>query len=457
MIGQPVELAREPPPGRRRDGRLRARARRRDGGRRARCLRARTTSRRRGASSIPCSRRKRRLHVRTGNVGTGRSRSSIGAFGRLAEPGHRSAVANNAARRRDRRDGISARNDAFRHFQARDVSARADATWVREFTRTRSGTFGPRGPTARTAPHRPLKTMAYVLRLNARRRHAFSRRGVPLIESRDANAVCGSGQECRRQIFMKPGMHMNQKRHRGFTLLELMVGLTLVGMMLVAGLPSFTTFLRNSEVRSTAESISNGLRVSRAEATRLNRTVSFTIAGGGDPTGRSTSFDPDDGNARAAPAADRINRAEAGLNARAVVAPANAVAVTFNGLGRLISPSPIATPNLQQIDMTSTVAGEARRCAFTPTICAASDLRSRSGDARMCRRTRGPAEMGAQSVQTRFPCDRARQRGSSLLEALISILIFAFGDLGLIGSLADRCGRPTMPVTAPKPSTWPTR
>ena len=42
---------------------------------------------------------------------------------------------------------------------------------------------------------------------------------------------------------MKTAMRTNQKRPRGFTLLEMMVGLTIVGMMLVAGMPSFTTFL----------------------------------------------------------------------------------------------------------------------------------------------------------------------------------------------------------------------
>ena len=40
--------------------------------------------------------------------------------------------------------------------------------------------------------------------------------------------------------------------------------------------------------------------------------------------------------------------------------PATALQVTFNGLGRIISPSPIATPNLQQIDVSSVVNGEAR-------------------------------------------------------------------------------------------------
>jgi len=40
--------------------------------------------------------------------------------------------------------------------------------------------------------------------------------------------------------------------------------------------------------------------------------------------------------------------------------PATAVSVTFNGLGRIISPSPIVTPNLQQVDVSSIVNGEAR-------------------------------------------------------------------------------------------------
>ena len=40
--------------------------------------------------------------------------------------------------------------------------------------------------------------------------------------------------------------------------------------------------------------------------------------------------------------------------------PATALSITFNGLGRIISPSPIATPNLQQINVTTAVVGEAK-------------------------------------------------------------------------------------------------
>jgi type IV fimbrial biogenesis protein FimT len=146
---------------------------------------------------------------------------------------------------------------------------------------------------------------------------------------------------------------------RGFTMLELMVAVTLAGMLLLAGLPSFTTFLRNAEVRSTAESISNGLRLARSEATRLNRPVSFTLAGGGNTSWTINIFNPVTG-ALLQPPIDRYSKFEVGRSTMAATAPANAVAVTFNGLGRIVSPSPIATPNLQQIDVASIVDGEAR-------------------------------------------------------------------------------------------------
>jgi type IV fimbrial biogenesis protein FimT len=146
---------------------------------------------------------------------------------------------------------------------------------------------------------------------------------------------------------------------RGFTLLELVVAVTIAGMLLMLGMPSFTTFLRNSEVRSTAESISNGLRAARSEATRLNRQVSFTLAPGTDASWAINIFNPVAGTL-IQPPLQQYSRFEVGKSAQVTRLPSAAVSVTFNGLGRIISPSPIATPNLQQIDVNSIVNGEAR-------------------------------------------------------------------------------------------------
>ena len=158
---------------------------------------------------------------------------------------------------------------------------------------------------------------------------------------------------------MKTPLPTNAAQQGGFTLLELMVALTILSMMLLAGLPSFTTFLRNAEIRSTSESISNGLRLARTEATRLNRPVSFTLAGSGNPGWAINIFNPVTG-LLLQPPLQSYSRFEVGKSARVVTSPGTAVAVTFNGLGRFVSPSPIATPNLQQVDVASTIDGEAR-------------------------------------------------------------------------------------------------
>ena len=146
---------------------------------------------------------------------------------------------------------------------------------------------------------------------------------------------------------------------RGFTLLELIVAMTITGMLLMLGMPSFTTFLRNSEIRSTAESISNGLRAARSEATRLNRPVSFTLANGNDTSWAINIFNPATG-VLLQPPIQAYSKLEVGRSAEVGTAPFSAVAITFNGLGRIVSPSPIATPNLQQVDVRSIIGGEAR-------------------------------------------------------------------------------------------------
>ena len=73
------------------------------------------------------------------------------------------------------------------------------------------------------------------------------------------------------------------ERIRGFTLIEMLVGFAIVALLLLLGMPTFTTYLRNSEIRSTAESIVNGLRTASAEAANRNVPggVTFAIIGGG--------------------------------------------------------------------------------------------------------------------------------------------------------------------------------
>jgi type IV fimbrial biogenesis protein FimT len=67
------------------------------------------------------------------------------------------------------------------------------------------------------------------------------------------------------------------RSQRGFSLIELMVTLTLLGILLAAAVPAFGTWTANSRVRSVAESIQNGLRLAQAEAVQRNRQTVFAL------------------------------------------------------------------------------------------------------------------------------------------------------------------------------------
>jgi type IV fimbrial biogenesis protein FimT len=59
-------------------------------------------------------------------------------------------------------------------------------------------------------------------------------------------------------------------RSRGFTIIELMLGLALFAIVLTLAFPSFRTMLQNAKLRSTAESILGGLQTARTEALKQN-------------------------------------------------------------------------------------------------------------------------------------------------------------------------------------------
>lgn len=64
---------------------------------------------------------------------------------------------------------------------------------------------------------------------------------------------------------------------RGFTLIELMVTLSVAALLLLAVMPSFSYWIANAKVRSVAEEIQNGLRQAQAEAVRRNRQTVFAL------------------------------------------------------------------------------------------------------------------------------------------------------------------------------------
>lgn len=64
---------------------------------------------------------------------------------------------------------------------------------------------------------------------------------------------------------------------RGLSLIELLMGVTILGIALVLGVPSFAEWVQNSQIRSTAESLQNGLQFARSEAVRRNKPVRLEL------------------------------------------------------------------------------------------------------------------------------------------------------------------------------------
>lgn len=68
---------------------------------------------------------------------------------------------------------------------------------------------------------------------------------------------------------------MNRLRSKGMTLVELMVVLTVIGVMMMLAIPGLGNWMANSRVRSVGEEIQNALRLAQAEAVGRNRQVAF--------------------------------------------------------------------------------------------------------------------------------------------------------------------------------------
>lgn len=113
-------------------------------------------------------------------------------------------------------------------------------------------------------------------------------------------------------------------RQTGVSLLELMVGLAVLALLLFAGLPNFRDWMQNTQIRTLAESVLNGLQLARAEAVKRNTRVSFALNG----TSWMVSV------VNTGETIQTRSAQEGTANAAVAVAPADTTSVTFNGLGR---------------------------------------------------------------------------------------------------------------------------
>ena len=70
---------------------------------------------------------------------------------------------------------------------------------------------------------------------------------------------------------------------QGFSLIELMIAVVIMGILLALGLPQFTNYIRDARLRAVAETFLSGVQLARTEAVRRNTLVEFLLTTS-DPT-----------------------------------------------------------------------------------------------------------------------------------------------------------------------------
>lgn len=185
----------------------------------------------------------------------------------------------------------------------------------------------------------------------------------------------------------------------GFSLIELMIAMAIFGMLLALAAPSYSIWISNSRIRTTAESIQSGLQMARSEAVRRNSTIRFqltsTVANDCTLSTSETNWvisfdDPTLGTGKCASAllndafsaadstnnpAPRIIQLRAAADGTAgVQATADQALIAFNGLGRVV-PAPGA---LVKIDVNNPTRG-----TCTQLKCLRVTV-SAGGQVRMC-------------------------------------------------------------------------
>jgi type IV fimbrial biogenesis protein FimT len=81
-----------------------------------------------------------------------------------------------------------------------------------------------------------------------------------------------------------------KRRARGFSLLELMIALTMLAILVGLAAPSYRAFTRNNTVTAAHNDLVTSLTLARSEALRRNRTVSVCASADGASCGDATNW-----------------------------------------------------------------------------------------------------------------------------------------------------------------------
>jgi len=183
---------------------------------------------------------------------------------------------------------------------------------------------------------------------------------------------------------------LTKGNQRGVSLIELMVAIVIIGVLFALAVPSYSKWIQNQQTRAGAESILNGIQLTRSEAVKNNAQARFVLCNLPASSWQVLAIPA------SAPAAAPAATAECGAGAateirvqerssregsrlaQVAVTPGGATTVTFNGFGRVVANAD-ASASITQIDVsnaagdrplriTAGTAGNTRMCDPSPLL-----------------------------------------------------------------------------------------
>jgi type IV fimbrial biogenesis protein FimT len=162
-----------------------------------------------------------------------------------------------------------------------------------------------------------------------------------------------------------------KRLQRGVSLIELCIGVAILAILSAMAAPSFNAWIQSSQIRTSAESIQNGLQLARAEAVRQNTQVQFVMdASYGWSVGCVTVSATCPAVIQSRAASEGSTNAVVGVtvNGGGSALPAT---VTFNGIGRITAPlvetdfnvtNPTGGSGMRNLRVAVSTGGQIRMC-----------------------------------------------------------------------------------------------
>ena len=164
---------------------------------------------------------------------------------------------------------------------------------------------------------------------------------------------------------------LTRQRQRGMTMVEILISLTVLGILLMIAVPNFSAWLQNQQLRGASEAMLNGMQIARAEAIRRTVLVQLVVGPG---TGWSVS------EAASGAVIQAKTHEEGATNAVVAVTPGGSTTVTFTPLGG-VGANTDGTAAITQLDFTNPTGGD---CQPTGAMRCLRVVVTGGGSMKMC-------------------------------------------------------------------------